>query len=611
MTAGKLAAAKPAAVTNTSLYSCPINKATSSILEVCNQSSTSSSYRVALRDYDQILTLDSSTYNFRRGNVISDYTLTLSPGIATNQADPGDIIQISDNKGSFKYHDVFKPSETITYPVKVSKISSIAVDQTSLVGTFAVGNTITGASSGLTATVFATDITGFTANIPSVAIGATSFRVSDSTGITASDLICANQEIISVSTISGYQVTTAVRAQLGTTAVEHLAGSRFTALRTTATTTTINEGATFIATDNILTVASSATGFSIGDYIRIGNEILTITGFIGSDMSVTRGTFGTTPASHANGATITLQDEVLTGYIQFFDLTENVSNGSGATIDLNVVSGPQGVFNPTNKFVYNFGTGTFEYVNIIPIDGDRIVRFTQVDTSNVGNTLRFSTTVDGTNTVGATEYTTGVTVNGTAGSSGAYTQINLNIDSLTGISDLYIYSSTSPGIAGYLDIDLTPNYTTIYLYDLNGSIASTDSFVINNVTYTVASVSAGPYGYVHNSSGSSIKVSLGLGSSAFAATDTFFDSPIVPETDRVLATVSSISIINSTDYIFYDKSLPGNSTDRNTGIVIGPGQSVMVHSTDNTISYVLQGFEDITTDFSPVYYYRVTPSITN
>jgi len=482
MTAGKLAAAKPAAVTNTSLYSCPINKATSSILEVCNQSSTSSSYRVALRDYDQILTLDSSTYNFRRGNVISDYTLTLSPGIATNQADPGDIIQISDNKGSFKYHDVFKPSETITYPVKVSKISSIAVDQTSLVGTFAVGNTITGASSGLTATVFATDITGFTANIPSVAIGATSFRVSDSTGITASDLICANQEIISVSAISGYQVTTAVRAQLGTTAVEHLAGSRFTALRTTATTTTINEGATFIATDNILTVASSATGFSIGDYIRIGNEILTITGFIGSDMSVTRGTFGTTPASHANGATITLQDEVLTGYIQFFDLTENVSNGSGATIDLNVVSGPQGVFNPTNKFVYNFGTGTFEYVNIIPIDGDRIVRFTQVDTSNVGNTLRFSTTVDGTNTVGATEYTTGVTVNGTAGSSGAYTQINLNIDSLTGISDLYIYSSTSPGIAGYLDIDLTPNYTTIYLYDLNGSIASTDSFVINNVT---------------------------------------------------------------------------------------------------------------------------------
>lgn len=611
MTAGKLAAAKPAAVTNTSLYSCPINKATSSILEVCNQSSTASSYRVALRDYDQILTLDSSTYNFKKGNVISDYTLTISPGIATNQSDPGDIIQISDNKGSFKYHDVFKPSATITYPVKVSKISTIAVDQTSLVGTFAVGNTITGASSGLTATIFANNITGFTVNIPSVAIGATSFRVSDSTGITAGDLICANQEIISVSAISGYQVTTAVRAQLATTAVQHLAGSPFTALRTTATTTTINEGSTFISTDNILTV-TSITGFSIGDYVRIGNEIITITGFLGSDVSVTRGSFGTTPASHANGATITLQDEVLTGYIQFFDLTENVSNGSGATIDLNVVSGPQGVFNPVNKFVYDFGTGTFEYTNIIPIDGDRIVRFTQVDASNVGNTLRFSTTVDGTSAlIPGVEYTTGVTVNGTAGSSGAYTQINLNIDSLTGISDLYIYSSTGTGIAGYLDIDLTPNYTTIYLYDLNGSIASTDSFVINNVTYTVASVSAGPYGYVQNSSGSSIKVSLGLGSSAFAATDTFFDSPIVPETDRVLATVSSISTISSTDYIFYDKSLPANSTDRNTGIVIGPGQSVMVYSTDNTISYVLQGFEDITTDFSPVYYYRVSPSITN
>jgi hypothetical protein len=611
MTAGKLAAVKPAATTNTNFYSCPINKATSSVLEVCNQSASASSYRVALRDYDQILTLDDTDYSLKKGNVISNYTIGISPGIATDQSDPGDIITIEDNKGTFKYHDVFKPTTTITYPVKVASLGTIAIDDTTLVGTFEPGDTITGAITGLTAIVYAVDISGLTVNIAPISQSATSFYINNVTGIAASDLIHTDGEIVSVGSVTGYQVTV-TRAQVGTTATAHPAGSSFTALRSTATTTTINEGATFSSTDNTLTVTSS-TSLTIGDYIRIGNEFLTIGGITGNDLSVIRGQFGTTPTTHADGATVTLFDEVATGFSQFFDLTEEVDNGAGATVDLSITSGPLGALNPSDKFVYDFGGGAFEFTNDIPVDLGRIIRFTQVDASNTGNTLRFSVTPDGTNNSGI-QYNTGVTVNGTAGSSGAYTEINLTPSNLIGgISQLYIYTPGTPLISnnGYLDIDLTPNYNTLYIYDLNGSITTGDSFVVNNVTYTVTAATSGAYGYVHGVSGSAVKVSLGVGSSAFASSNTFFDSPVVPGTDRRLATVSSISSINVEDYIFYDRAIDANVTHRNTGIVVGPGQSIMVYSTANTISYMLHGFEDVTTDFSPVYYYRQDPSQIN
>jgi hypothetical protein len=70
-------------------------------------------------------------------------------------------------------------------------------------------------------------------------------------------------------------------------------------------------------------------------------------------------------------------------------------------------------------------------------------RFDQSDNTNSGHPLRFSTTSNGTH-AGGSEYTTGVTTNGTPGSSGAYTQITVASSAPT----LYYYCTNHSGMGG-------------------------------------------------------------------------------------------------------------------------------------------------------------------
>jgi len=82
--------------------------------------------------------------------------------------------------------------------------------------------------------------------------------------------------------------------------------------------------------------------------------------------------------------------------------------------------------------------------------------------SNSGHPLRFSTTSNGTHG-GGTEYTTGVTVTGTAGNAGA----NIQIVVASGAPTLYYYCSVHSGMGGQLNTN-----TTAGASNFQGDIAS-------------------------------------------------------------------------------------------------------------------------------------------
>lgn len=606
MTAGKLAAAKPAATTNTTLYQCPITQAASTVLEVCNQSGSSATYRAALRDYNQVLTLDSSSYTFRKGNVITDYKLTISPGIPTADFDPGDTITLKNNQGSFKIQDVYQETATIVYNVKVEPIGQININSTTQVGTFALGDTVTGATTGLTADIFRVGTTNLYVKIPQVSSSTTSIYLNNVSGVLANDYISTGGEIMQISSLTGYNATV-TRGQFGTTAVDQTPGTQAYIFRSTATSTTLNG-----AIDNIvLTVTvTSATGIVIGDYIKVDNELMLVQGISGNDLTVSRGVLGSSPATHNNLATVTVYQTVQVCNFQFFTLTETIDNGSGATVDLNVTAGSGSAFSQGNRYVYDLDGVNYEFPPNIPVNGDRVVKFDQSDASNTGHPLRLSLVQDGT-WQGGTALTTGVTISGTPGSAGAYTQVDLNLD-LVGVNTVYyIYCSAHALMSenGYLLIDITPNYTDIYIFDTTkATITTSDTFSIGAVNYTITAVQTGPYGYVTDVNGADLSVSLGQNSTAFASSDVFFDSPLTPASVRTQATVSSVSDINVEDYIYYGKTLAANSTDTRTGLVVGPGQSIMVYSSAADLSYVLHGFVDSTSDFNVDYYIRQRPA---
>jgi len=678
MPAGKLASVLPAATTNTFLYRTPITGATSSVLSVVNQTSTAATYRVGLRDYDQLLTLNASSYNYRRGNIISSYVVQIIPGVTKQSLTAGTLVPVSTAEATFKFLDVLVDTTIKEIPTKAVCLGSVSLTSAPAGGSVDPGETITGAK-GLTATAFTYNTTGgagFTASIAKVSATATSIYLANTVNPVAGDLLCIYEqyslnpsyEVVTISSISTTtNLATVVRGALGTTAKVISPGTRANLLKPTTTTTTLSAGIT--AVDTTLTVAS-ATGLTIGDYLRLGNELMFIDSISGTSVTVTRAQCGTTAVVHSGGATVTLINEDGFQILQYFDSGEALTIQGGGTATLSSYSTTQNPFGPVERFVVDVNeNGVYEDPAGVSLDVGRTYRFLQSDSSNATNTARFRATGS------TTDYTTGVTVNGTAGTAGAYTQIVVSNSTST---NLEIYAGENGTVTNYgfaplpVTIITNPTYNKIFVYDVDGTLEVGHSFATNTGTQDVEFFYPAPYGYVHSYSGSTLKVSTGLNSAAWQTSITttitgtsgqktvtvgsvaglapgmsitgtgiaannvivsiagttltlgtantaavsgngtfkflFYDTPRENGSNRnyvTLTTAGSATDVNSEDYIVYDKSVAGASVDKHTGLVVGPGQSVVVYSSTATVGFVLDGFEDNTGDFVTNLYNRI------
>ena len=619
MSAGRLAASAPAATTNTVLYSTSQLNTASTVLLATERGGSAATYRVGLKDYTQKLTLDASSYKFNRGNPVSSYKLGVAPGISRSDATPGLQISSADFAKTASILDVVVDTSVITNYVKVKTYTSIGIDATGISGTFQGGETVTGGTSGVSAT-FRGIGTTMNIEIADIASGATTLKMSDGTASVGSSYFVLSDgitgytaEVILVGTPTFYSGTTGganvtvTRAQFGTSAAAHRSGQMVSFFQDAGTTTTINEGAQFQVADTTLTVTDGTVIVS-GQYLRVGNEIMLCTGVVGNDLSVTRGQWGTTDAAHADGATVTPMSQGSQAMVNWFDSAETVTGGSSsATVDTQFTATSSAIY--TTGFVWGTVSGQEVVPSTFSMDVERTYRFDQSDSTNTSLPLRFSDTQEGTGAtpVAGTEYTTGVTKSGTAGTDGI---IDL-IPTAQSPNPLYYYAEGAPSTAGTtvysasLTVVQDPQYTEILLYDVVGPWVTGDTFLVGTSTITVGTVTGGKYGWVTDWTAPVLSVALGVGSAAFANADTFVDTPPEQGADRSTVTASSVTQpadLATEDYIYYDYALGANGTNKHSGIVVGPNSHIVVYASSADLSFQVNGFENEANDFLPDQY---------
>jgi hypothetical protein len=131
-----------------------------------------------------------------------------------------------------------------------------------------------------------------------ITAAATSITVDSSANFAANGYAKIGTEIVKITAVpAGGVLLTVARAQFGTTAAT---------ATDDAEVIEVTVVGTLAAADTILLVADGSV-FAANDYVEIGTEVLKISGIAANVLTVSRGEFRTTDASHALDATITKQ----------------------------------------------------------------------------------------------------------------------------------------------------------------------------------------------------------------------------------------------------------------------------------------------------------------
>ena len=409
--------------------------------------------------------------------------------------------------------------------------------------------------------------------------------------------------------VSNYKLSTTTPIPAGATpgslllSADGVSSAKFNKYIIPATTTV------FVKDVNVkrLTFASSSGTIAVGDTLTKGTGSDTTTALVfevftdGGNTIVVIGpeTVAQNSSNFADG-----------------DILSATSGGNGTVAS-------SGIGNPGQDFVFSTTTagGTYNshFSTALTLLTDRTYRFDVSDSSMSGRDFKFSTTINGewgpdgdASTAGdnGVAFVGGVTTNGTAGSGGAYVQIDLFTAALPPGS-LYFYDggTGTAGNSGYggddrfLTLSNTYTYEEISVYDVVGTWSATTIFSFAGLSYVVNVQTAGKYGFVRewDASGQNLDVILGLNSPAFAGSDTFDDAP-VGAAAATTATVSSVTIdataIGADQQFVTSKTLSANATDRLTSIVVGPGESIVVNSASQNNSFILHGFQENSTEFT-------------
>ena len=207
---GLLGQAKPAATTNTLLYAAPIDSSASTVLSVA-ASGGADSYDLAIKDYDQRLQLDASTYKLHEGDVITGYRFNLASSISTTASlNPGTTLTSDDGEKTAIFESYYLPDFT-TINVKALGIRILTISAS---GTFSVGDTITKGTSPdvTTATVYSVSTGSGTTTLyigPSSVGGANALpadEFTDSDAITATSGGTGTVQVGGVGTSENYFV---------------------------------------------------------------------------------------------------------------------------------------------------------------------------------------------------------------------------------------------------------------------------------------------------------------------------------------------------------------------------------------------------------------------